>query len=136
MLGKGEVPEFIGRGIAGDFTFDARFHIDAVNALPVSGKGETNLHLFRIGFRLRHALRHRLVPCLGLVHRQFDVPVNQHVIRDFRQSAPAAPFNAARRDVVFPQDATAFHDAPSCRFEGGINVLGTGLGFVHDGLSE
>jgi hypothetical protein len=91
------------------------------------------LQFLCVSLRLRHAFRHRLVTRLRLGHREFEVPVNQHVIRDFRQSAPAASFDAARRDVVFPENAAAFHHAPACRFECGINVFGAGLGFVHAG---
>jgi hypothetical protein len=63
--------------------------------------------------------------------RQFDVPVNQHVVGDFRGAAPAASFDAARCDVVFPENAAAFNDAPACRFEGGVDVFGAGFCFVH-----
>ena len=49
---------------------------------------------------------------------------------------PPVPFDAARRDGVFALDAAAFHYAPARRFEGGVDMLGSGLGFVHGSILE
>jgi len=41
------------------------------------------------------------------------------------------PFEAAERDGIFAQDAAAINDAPACGGEGGVDVFGSGFGFVH-----
>ena len=50
---------------------------------------------------------------------------------DLRGAASAKAFDAARRNVVFAEDATAIDDAPARGLEGGIDVFGAGFGFVH-----
>ena len=40
-------------------------------------------------------------------------------------------FDAARRDRVLAPDAAALDHAPARRRERGVDVLGSGLGFVH-----
>ena len=41
-------------------------------------------------------------------------------------------FDAAQRDVILAQDAAALHPRPSpIRFEGWIDMLGSGFGFIH-----
>ena len=35
------------------------------------------------------------------------------------------------RDGILAPDAAAFHHAPARRFQRGVNVLGSGFGFVH-----
>ena len=45
--------------------------------------------------------------------------------------ASASALQAARRDVVLPQNAAAIHLAPACGGQGGIDVFGAGFGFVH-----
>jgi hypothetical protein len=46
-------------------------------------------------------------------------------------SAATVALDAAWGDEIFAQDLTALDDAPAGRFQGGIDVLGSGLGFVH-----
>ncbi len=41
------------------------------------------------------------------------------------------PLDAARADVIFPQNAAAFHHSPARCLEGGIDVFGAGLDFDH-----
>ena len=79
-LGKSHGPEFIRRGVGGDFTFLARLHVDGVDAMAIGGVGEAHCHLAGIILGLRHAFRQRLVPRLGFVHGQLVVAIDQHVI--------------------------------------------------------
>ena len=130
-LREGHGPEFVWRGVGGDFAFLARLHVDGVDALAVGGVGEAHGHLARVILGLAHTFRQRFVPRLGLVHGQLAVAIDQHVIGGERLAAFAVAFDAARRDGIFAQDFAAFHDAPARRFQCGINVLGAGLGFVH-----
>jgi hypothetical protein len=59
------------------------------------------------------------------------VAIDQHVIGDERFAAPAEAFDAARRDGIFAQDLAALDDAPAGGIQRAIDVLGSGLGFVH-----
>ena len=61
-LGKGQVPEFIGRRVARQLAFGALLHVDAVDALAVGGVGEADGQLARVVLRLRHAFGQRLHP--------------------------------------------------------------------------
>ena len=79
-LGKGQVPEFLRRGIAGHFAFRAGLHVDAVDALAVGGIGVADGQLPGVVLRLRHALGQRFIPRLGLDDRQLGVAIDQHII--------------------------------------------------------
>ena len=46
-------------------------------------------------------------------------------------AAPAVAFDAAQRDGILAQDLAALDDAPARRLERGINMFGSGFGFVH-----
>ena len=48
----------------------------------------------------------------------------------------AVAFDAAGRDGILAPDAAALDDAPARRFQRGIDVLGSGFGFVHELCSE
>jgi hypothetical protein len=41
------------------------------------------------------------------------------------------PLDAAECEGIFAEDAAAFDHAPAGRLKGGVNVLGSGFGFVH-----
>jgi hypothetical protein len=45
--------------------------------------------------------------------------------------ATAMAFETPQGDMVLSQYPAAFHDTPARGLEGGINVLGSGFGFVH-----
>ena len=62
LLGKGQVPEFVGRRVAGQFAFGALLHVDAVDALAVGGVGEADGELAGVVLGLRHALGQRRHP--------------------------------------------------------------------------
>ena len=128
--GEGHGPEFVWRGVGGDFAFLARLHVDGVDALAVRGVGEAHGHLARVILGLPHAFRERFVPRLGFVHDQLAVAIDQHLIGAERLAAFAVTLDAARRDGIFAQDFAALDDAPARRFQRGINVLGSGFGFV------
>ena len=51
-------------------------------------------------------------------------------------AALAVALDAAGRDDGFPPDATAGHYAPARRLQRGIDMLGSGLGFVHGRFSS
>ena len=130
-LGECHRPQFVWRRIRGHRAFLARLHVDGVDALAIRRVGEAHAHLARVVLRLRHAFRQRLVPRLGFVHRELAVAIDQHVVGGERLAAFAVALDAARRDGMFPQNLAALDDAPARRFQGGVNVLGAGLGFVH-----
>ena len=54
-----------------------------------------------------------------------------NVICNQRFAAPSAPFDAARRNEILAPDAAARDDAPARRLQRGVNMLGSGFGFVH-----
>ena len=74
------------------------------------------------------------VPRLGLDDGELGVAIDQHVVGGERLAAPAVAFDAAERDRILAPDAAALDDAPAGRLQRGIDVLGSGLGFVHDWL--
>ena len=133
LLGKGHRPQLIGRGEMRHLAFLARLHVDAVNPLTIGGKGKADRQFVRIGLGLRHAFRHRFVEGLGLGDGELQIAIDQNVVRDLRRATPTAPLDATGADAVFPQDAAALHHTPTRRLEGGINVLSSGFGFVHEG---
>ena len=47
---------------------------------------------------------------------------------------PPEAFDAARRDVILAQNLAALNDAPAGRFQGGVDMFRSRLGFVHFGL--
>ena len=120
-----------GVGIARHLAFRAGLHVDAVDALAVGGVGEADGQLAGIVLRLRHAFGQRLVPRLGLDHGQLVVAIDQHVVGGQRLAAPPVAFDAAQRDRILAADAAALDHAPARRLQRGIDVLGSGLGFVH-----
>ena len=71
------------------------------------------------------------VPRLGLDDGQLGVAIDQHVIGGERLAAPPVAFDAAQRDRIFAPDAAAFDHTPARRLQRGVDVLGSGFGFVH-----
>jgi hypothetical protein len=63
--------------------------------------------------------------------RKLGVAIFKNVIRNERLGTPTLAFQATESDFVFPADAAFVDDTPACRFQRGIDVLGSGLGFVH-----
>ena len=135
LLGEGERPELVGRGIGRQLALRAGVHVDAVDALAVGRVGEAHGHLAGVVLGLGDALGERLVPRLGLDHGQLAVAVDEDVVGGERLAAVAVALDAARRDRVLAQDAAALDDAPAGRLERGVDVLGSGLGFVHASAS-
>jgi hypothetical protein len=111
--------------------FLARLHVDAVEALAVGGVGEPHGQLARVVLRLGHALGERLVPRLGLDHGELGVAVLEHVVGPERVPAPAVAQDSPRRDDDLAPHAAALDHGPARCLEGGIDVLGSGLGLVH-----
>jgi len=128
---EGPRPQLVRGGVGRQLAFLAGLHVDAVDALAVGGVGESNSHLRGVVLRLGDALGQRLVPRLGLVHGELAVAIDQHVVGVVRPRAPAEAFNAARSDGILAQDLAALDVAPARRLQGGINMLGSGIGFVH-----
>src|SRR5690606_6791982 len=94
------------------------------------------LQFSRVVLGLGHAFGQRFIPRFRLHHGQLAVAIDQHVIGHERLAAPPDAFNTARRNGVFAQDPAALDHAPSCCFQRGVNVLGSGFGFVHGFLRE
>ena len=69
--------------------FRPGLHVDLVDAQAVGGIGEARLQLVGIVFRLPDAFGQRLVPRLGLDHRQLVVAIDQHIVGDLGFAAPA-----------------------------------------------
>ena len=135
-LGEGHGPEFVGGGEAGSFAFAARFHVDGVDALAVGGIGEADGEAAGVFLGLADALGEGDVPGFGFDDGEPAVAVFEDVIRDERFGALSAAFDAAGGDGEFAPDAAAFDDAPARRFQGGVDVLGSGFGFVHGCFSS
>jgi hypothetical protein len=130
LLWRRSRPEFFRRR-EGASSPSRRVHVDAVDALPVGGVGEAHRQLAGVVLGLRHAFGQRLVPGLGLDHRQLGVAVLQHVVGV--SALPRLPWPSMRpgRDRVLAPDAAALDHAPARRLQGGVDVLGAGFGFVH-----
>src|SRR5207245_6893780 len=73
LLGKGHLPELVGRGVRATLVLFARLHIGRVESLAVRGVCETKLHLVRVDLRLGEALSQGLVPGLGLEDSQLPI---------------------------------------------------------------
>src|SRR5205823_4702276 len=68
----------------------------------------------------------------GFDDGELRVAVDEDVVGGVRAPAPpAAAFKAAGRDLVLAPDAAAVHDAPARSRKGGVDVFGSGFGFVH-----
>ena len=130
--GESPVPQFIGRREYVNLAFHGALHVDAVDTLAVAGIGEAQRQLAGVILGLRHALGQRLVPRLGLDHRQLGVAEFQNVVRRQRLAALARALQPTERDRVFAPDAAAIDHAPARRCEGGVDVFGAGFGFVHE----
>ena len=130
-FGEGQVPEFVRRGIARQLAFLAGLHVDAVDALAVGGIGEADGQLAGVVLGLRHAFGQFFVPRLGLDDGQLGVAIVQHVIGGERLAASPVAFDAARRDRIFAPDAAALDHAPARRLQRGVDMFGSGFGFVH-----
>ena len=115
----------------GHVTFGALQHVNAVDAAPIAGIGETNRHLGCIALGLPDTFCQFLIERFCLHNTQFGIAVNQNVVGNLGLPTPSVAFEATLRDVVLAQDATALDQAPTRRLKGGINMLGSGLGFVH-----
>jgi len=77
----------------------------------------------------------RFVPGLGFNYRQLGVAVNQHVVGNLGLGAHAAALQPPLGDTKLAPHHTAFHYAPACGRQRGVNVLGVGFGFVHGGIT-
>ena len=130
-LGVGHRPEFLRRGIRRDLAFRTRLHLDGIDAAPVGGVGVADRQLGCVIFGLPDALGEFFVPRLRFDNGELGVAIDQHIIRDVRLPSPAATFDAASRDTVLAQDFTSLHDTPPRRFQCGVDVFGSGFGFVH-----
>jgi hypothetical protein len=62
---------------------------------------------------------------------QLGVAVDQHIVGNVGPRPLARALQAARSDVVLPQNAAAIHLAPASGGKCRVDVLGSGFGFVH-----
>ena len=134
-FGEGQIPEFVGRWIGRNRPFLASLGVHTVDALAVGAVGVADGHLFRVVLGLRQTFGERLVPRFGLDDGELGIAVFEDVIRAERVAVPDisgdTAFDATGRNPVVTPDAAAVGHAPSCRFQRGIDVLGSGFGFVH-----
>ena len=103
----------------------------AVDALPVAGISEANGQLARVILGLTHALGQQFVPRLRLDHGQLGVAIFQHVIGGERLAPLSVALDTTQRNRILAPDATAVDHAPASRRQRGVNVFGSGFGFVH-----
>ena len=130
-LGKRHVPEFVWRRIPWLLALLAGLHVDPVDPLTVCRVSPAESELRCVVLRLCRAFCQRQIPCLGLVHSQFAVAILQNVVSKEWLAAPAMTFDASRTDRVFSQDTASFDYTPASSFQRWIDVLGSGVGFVH-----
>ena len=77
------------------------------------------------------AFGQRLVPGLGLDDCQLAIAMDEDVVGGELRAAVAMALDAAWRDRVLAKDATTLDQTPAHRRQSGIDVLGSGLRFVH-----
>ena len=130
-LGVGHRPEFLRRRIHCDLAFGTRLHVDGIDAASVSRVGVADRQLGCVIFGLPDALGEFFVPRLRLDNGELGIAIDQHIIRDVRLPSPPPTFDAAFGDAVLAQDFTSLHDTPPRRFQCGVDVFGSGFGFVH-----
>ncbi len=130
-FGEGQVPEFFRRRISLLDAFLALLHVNGVETSTIGGIREASADLVGIALRLGHAFGQRFVPGLGFDHGKLVIAIDEHVVGAQRLGAPTMPFHSSERDGVLAQNPAAFDHAPARRLERGINVLGSGFGFVH-----
>ena len=80
--------------------------------------------------RLPDAFGERFVPRLGFHHCQLVIAIDQHVVGNLGVAAPPVAFDATGCDGILAQDAAALDYAPTGGRQSGINVFGSGFGFV------
>ena len=110
--------------------FLAGLHVDAVDGEAVGRICEPYRQLLRIRLGLTNTFTHRRVALLRLDRGQLVVAEDQHIVRNLRFAALAATVQPSRRDHLAPH-AAAFNFAPACRFQGRVDQLGAGFGFIH-----
>ena len=71
------------------------------------------------------------IPCLRFDRGQLRVAILQNLVSLQRLAPPPVAFDASERNRVFATNAADTSNTPGCRSEGGINVFGSGFGFVH-----
>ena len=129
--GESRLPQLLRRREALAFAFLPRAPVDAVDPLAIGGIGEAHIQLLRIHLGLAHPFGQGLVPGLGLDHRELGTSVFQDIVGRQCRAALASSLQPPLGDRVFPPDPTALDHTPSGLRQGGIDVFGTGFGFVH-----
>ena len=130
-FGKGHRPEFVRGRVGRQLAFLTGLHVDAVDALTVRRVGVADGQLAGVVLRLRHAFCQCFVPGFGFDDRQLATAIDQHVIGGECPAAPTVALDAARRDRILAEDLAVLHNAPARRYERGVDVLASCLGFVH-----
>jgi hypothetical protein len=57
--------------------------------------------------------------------------MDQDVVGNVLFSTSPMTFDASQRNAIFAQDTAAFDHSSACNFQGGVNMLSAGFGFVH-----
>src|ERR1019366_1674400 len=97
----------------------------------VGGIGVPDGKLPGVVLGLRHAFGEWFVPRLRLDDGELVIAIDEDVVGNEPLAAAPVACKAALGDLVLPRNAAALHHAPPRRLEGGIDVFGSGLGFVH-----
>ena len=128
--GKDRRPEFIRAGVLADIAFLAGLHVDAIEADPIGGVGKAGVQIPGVFLGLADALGVWQIALLGFDDGQLVAVIGEHIVGNVLLGAFASPLEAAAGDD-FASHAAVCDDAPACIFEGGVDQLGAGVGFVH-----
>ena len=113
--------------------FGAGLAIDGPDALAVGGEGEADGEFGGVLFGLGDAFGKGAGPGFGFDDGEFLVAEVENEVSDFGRGAAIGAFFTALGDAVFAEDLGAGRYSPAGGAEGGFDVLGSGLGFVHWG---
>ena len=130
FFGEGRRPEFIRAGVLADIAFLAGLHVDAIEADPIGGVGKAGVQISGVFLGLADALGVWQAALLGFDDGQLVAAIGEHIVGNVRLGAFASPLEAAAGDD-FASHTAVCDDAPACVFEGGVDQLGAGFGFVH-----
>ena len=130
-FGKGHAPQLLGRWVLRHFAFCTRFHIDAVDTLPIGCICVANLQFFRVVLCLSDSFGKRYIPCFGFDDRKLGVAIDQNIVRSQPLATSAETFEPSWCDNIFTTDATSLDDAPATRGQRGIDVFRPSFSLVH-----
>ena len=109
----------------------AGLHVDGVDALAVGRVGVADRQLRGVVLGLADAFSQGFIPRLRFDGGQLRVAIFQNVVSLQRLAPPPVAFDTTKRNRVLTADSAAVNNAPARRCECGVDVFGSGFGFVH-----